>query len=74
MPENTTHPEQPTDGGEKYRAVADRHCTDWRAFGLQPHRVENLFSSKDLQFVEKVRDIVGLYTNPLIMQDRAVRR
>ena len=36
----------------------------WRAFGLQPHRVENFKFSKDPQFVEKVRDIVGLYLNP----------
>jgi transposase len=36
----------------------------WHAFGLQPHRVENFKLSKDPQFVEKVRDIVGLYMNP----------
>jgi transposase len=36
----------------------------WRAFGLQPHRVENFKLSKDPQFVDKVRDIVGLYMNP----------
>ena len=36
----------------------------WRAFGLQPHRAENFKLSKDPQFVEKVRDIVGLYMNP----------
>ncbi|MGA2197461.1 MAG: IS630 family transposase, partial [Bryobacteraceae bacterium] len=36
----------------------------WRAFGLQPHRVENFKFSKDPQFIEKVRDIVGLYMNP----------
>jgi transposase len=36
----------------------------WHAFGLQPHRVENFKFSKDPQFVEKVRDIVGLYMNP----------
>jgi len=36
----------------------------WHAFGLQPHRVENFKFSKDPQFVEKVRDIVGLYINP----------
>jgi transposase len=36
----------------------------WHAFGLQPHRVENFKFSKDAQFVEKVRDIVGLYVNP----------
>ena len=41
----------------------------WRAFGLQPHRVENFKFSKDPQFVEKVRDIVGLYMNP---PDRAI--
>jgi transposase len=41
----------------------------WRAFGLQPHRVENFKFSKDPQFVEKVRDIVGLYLNP---PDRAM--
>jgi transposase len=36
----------------------------WRAFGLQPHRIEGFRFSKDPQFVEKVRDIVGLYMNP----------
>ncbi len=36
----------------------------WRAFGLQPHRVENFKFSTDPQFVEKVRDIVGLYVVP----------
>jgi transposase len=36
----------------------------WRAFGLQPHRVENFKLSKDPQFVEKVRDIAGLYLYP----------
>lgn len=41
----------------------------WRTFGLQPHRVENFKFSKDPQFVEKVRDIVGLYLNP---PDRAI--
>lgn len=36
----------------------------WHAFGLQPHRVENFKLSKDPQFVEKVRDITGLYMSP----------
>jgi transposase len=36
----------------------------WRAFGLQPHRVESFKLSKDPLLVEKVRDIVGLYLNP----------
>ncbi len=32
----------------------------WRAFGLQPHRVEGFKLSKDPLFIDKVRDIVGL--------------
>jgi len=36
----------------------------WRAFGLQPHRSETFKLSKDPLFIEKVRDIVGLYMNP----------
>jgi transposase len=36
----------------------------WRAFGLQPHRVETFKLSSDPLFVEKVRDIVGLYLAP----------
>jgi transposase len=36
----------------------------WRAFGLQPHRAETWKLSTDPQFVEKVRDITGLYLNP----------
>lgn len=36
----------------------------WRAFGLQPHRTETFKLSADPFFVEKVRDIVGLYLNP----------
>jgi transposase len=36
----------------------------WRAFGLQPHRSETFKLSSDPLFIEKVRDIVGLYLNP----------
>jgi transposase len=36
----------------------------WRTFGLQPHVVEGFKLSNDPLFVEKVRDIVGLYLNP----------
>jgi transposase len=36
----------------------------WRAFGLQPHRVESFKLSTDPLFVEKVRDVVGLYLDP----------
>jgi len=36
----------------------------WRAFGLQPHRQESWKLSKDPLFIEKVRDVVGLYLAP----------
>lgn len=36
----------------------------WKAFGLQPHRQRHFKLSTDPFFVEKVRDIVGLYLNP----------
>lgn len=41
----------------------------WRAFALQPHRSETCKLSKDPLFIEKVRDMVGLYLNP---PDRAL--
>jgi transposase len=41
----------------------------WRAFSLQPHRSETFKLSKDPLFIEKVRDIVGLYLDP---PDRAL--
>jgi transposase len=36
----------------------------WRAFALQPHRSETFKLSKDPLFIEKVRDVVGLYLHP----------
>src|SRR5918998_1105492 len=41
----------------------------WRAFGLKPHRVETFTFSADPEFVDKVRDVVGLYLAP---PDRAL--
>jgi transposase len=41
----------------------------WRAFGLKPHLGETFKFSTDPYFVEKVRDVVGLYLNP---PDRAI--
>jgi len=41
----------------------------WRAFGLKPHRASTYTLSRDPLFVEKVRDVVGLYLNP---PDRAL--
>jgi transposase len=54
------------------KAIGLSHSTIheiWRAFALQPHRSETFKLSKDPLFVEKVRDIVGLYLNP---PDRAL--
>jgi transposase len=36
----------------------------WRAFGLKPHLVQTWKLSTDPQFIDKVRDICGLYLNP----------
>lgn len=36
----------------------------WKTHGLQPHRVETFKLSRDRQFVEKLRDVVGLYLSP----------
>jgi transposase len=36
----------------------------WKAFGLQPHRAETFKLSTDPLFIDKVRDIVGLYLSP----------
>ena len=36
----------------------------WAAFGLQPHRAESFKLSTDPLFVEKVKDVVGLYLDP----------
>ena len=41
----------------------------WRAFGLQPHRLNTFKLSTDPDFVAKVRDVVGLYMSP---PDRAI--
>src|SRR5215210_1731889 len=36
----------------------------WKAFGLQPHRQQSWKLSKDPLFVDKVKDVVGLYLDP----------
>lgn len=36
----------------------------WRAFGLKPHLVDTWKLSTDPQFIDKVRDVVGLYMDP----------
>ena len=36
----------------------------WKAFGLKPHLVDTFKISTDPQFIDKVRDVVGLYLDP----------
>jgi transposase len=36
----------------------------WKAFGLKPHLVDTFKLSNDPQFIDKVRDVVGLYLAP----------
>ena len=48
-------------GGRRQRQLVQRI---WRAHGLQPHRVRQFKLSKDPEFVDKLRDIVGLYVDP----------
>ncbi len=36
----------------------------WRAFGLKPHLTKSFKLSTDPHFIEKVRDVVGLYIDP----------
>jgi transposase len=68
MPENSTHWSSRL-MAKKIGLSQTAIVRIWHAFGLQPHRVEHFKFSKDPQFVEKVRDIVGLYMNP---PDRAI--
>ena len=46
----------------------------WNAFGLQPHRAESFKLSTDPFFVEKVRDIVGLYLDPPVRHEAPTDR
>lgn len=67
-PRNATHWSSRT----LAKQVALSHSTVgriWRAFGLQPHRSETFKLSTDPLFIDKVRDIVGLYLDP---PDRAL--
>lgn len=62
-PENATHWST-----RKMAAKAgisnERVARIWQSFGLKPHRVESFQLSTDPFFVEKVRDVVGLYMSP----------
>jgi transposase len=67
-PSNATH--WSTRGMAKQTGLSQTAISRiWRAFGLKPHRAETFKLSADPYFVEKVRDVVGLYLDP---PDRAV--
>lgn len=63
LPSGATHWSLRTMAKEIGHAPSTVHRI-WSAFGLQPHRVETFKLSSDPLFVEKVRDIVGLYLSP----------
>src|SRR5499425_1934176 len=62
-PQNSTHWSIRQIAGETGVSKSTVHRI-WQAFGLQPHRQKYFKLSGDPFFVEKVRDIVGLYLNP----------
>jgi len=63
MPKNATH--WSTRSMAKASGLSQSTISRiWRAFALQPHRTESFKLSKDPLFIDKVRDIVGLYLNP----------
>jgi len=49
---------------EKTRISSTSVGRIWRAFGLKPHRLDGFSLSKDPFFVEKMRDVVGIYMRP----------
>ena len=40
----------------------------WRAFGLQPWRTEDFKISPDPLLIDKIRDVIGLYLAPVLLQ------
>ena len=62
-PKNGTHWSVRQIARETHLAKSTVHRI-WQAFGLEPHRQRHFKLSNDPFFVEKVRDIVGLYLNP----------
>lgn len=49
---------------KKAGIAADSVSRIWRAFGLKPHRSQSFQLSTDPDFIDKVRDVVGLYIDP----------
>lgn len=62
-PENRTHWSRRIMAKE-FGVSADSIGRIWHAFGVKPHVVKGFKLSKDPMFIEKTRDVVGLYLNP----------
>lgn len=62
-PKNATH-WSTRKMAQKVGISNERVSVIWRTFGLAPHRVETFPLSTDPHFIEKVRDVVGLYMSP----------
>ena len=45
----------------------------WRTHGLQPHRVHQFKLSNDPKFIDKLRDVVGLYVDPPVRVSATTR-
>ena len=63
MPRNATHWSSRMMAGKSGMSTSSVQRI-WRAFGLQPHRSKTFKLSTDPLFIDKVRDVVGLYLNP----------
>ena len=63
MPRNATHWSSRMMAGKSGVSTSSVQRI-WRAFGLQPHRSKTFKLSTDPLFIDKVRDVVGLYLNP----------
>ena len=62
-PQGSTHWSTRTLG--QAEGLSQSTVSRWlRTFGVQPHRTQTFKLSNDPFFIEKVRDIVGLYLNP----------
>jgi hypothetical protein len=56
--------EEPAPGHDTYWSSQTAISRIWRAFGLKPHLEQTWKLSADPRFIDKVRDIVGLYLDP----------
>ena len=55
----------PTSGYYEWQDTpGGKHQRIWHAHGLQPHRVQQFKLSNDSKFIDKLRDVVGLYVDP----------